>query len=70
MYGLLKEVQQHVGVTALHITHSRGDANELADRLFVLQDGRIQRIDAVPSDLDDLDDIEESEERIGYEGAR
>ncbi len=29
------------GVTALHITHNRREAEALADRLFVLRGGRV-----------------------------
>ena len=41
MYDLLRKVQSEVGVTALHITHSRSEAETLADRVFVLREGRI-----------------------------
>ncbi len=41
MYDLLKSVQRRTGVTALHVTHSRGEATALADRLLLLENGRI-----------------------------
>jgi molybdate/tungstate transport system ATP-binding protein len=41
MYDVLKSVQIKTGVTTLHVTHSRDEANHLADSLFHLQDGRI-----------------------------
>lgn len=41
MYALLEAVQKRTGVTALHITHHRGEAERLADRIFVLQNGAI-----------------------------
>jgi len=39
---LLKNIQRELGVTALHITHSRSEAARLADVLFRLDDGRVQ----------------------------
>jgi ABC-type sugar transport system ATPase subunit len=39
--ALLRRVQREHGVTALHITHSRAEAEMLADVLFRLADGRI-----------------------------
>jgi ABC-type sugar transport system ATPase subunit len=38
---LLKAIQKATGLTALHVTHSRSEARLLADKLFVLTDGRI-----------------------------
>ncbi len=42
MYSLLKLVQQHEHVTALHVTHSVEEANQLADRLFRLEEGAVR----------------------------
>jgi ABC-type sugar transport system ATPase subunit len=39
--GLLKQVQRKTGVTILHVTHNRQDAEALADRVLVLEDGRV-----------------------------
>ena len=39
--ALLKQTQRSSGVTALHITHSRREAAQLADAVFQLQDGRV-----------------------------
>jgi ABC-type sugar transport system ATPase subunit len=41
MVALLKRVQRHEGVTVLHVTHSRAEAQALADRLFVVAEGRV-----------------------------
>jgi ABC-type sugar transport system ATPase subunit len=41
--ALLKRVQREHGVTALHITHSRAEAAQLADVIFRLDDGRVQQ---------------------------
>lgn len=42
MCELLEQVQRSTGVTILHVTHSQDEAERLADRIFRLQDGRIQ----------------------------
>jgi ABC-type sugar transport system ATPase subunit len=42
MCGLLQSVREHTGVTTLHITHNPSEAVRLADRLFLLRDGRIE----------------------------
>jgi ABC-type sugar transport system ATPase subunit len=41
MYALLRSVQRQTGVTALHVTHNISEAKALADRLFVIQGGRV-----------------------------
>jgi len=41
MHDLLKCVQQFSSATILHVTHSRGAAERLADLRFELVDGRI-----------------------------
>ncbi len=42
MCELLANVQQSTRVTILHVTHNLGEAERLADRIFLLQNGRIQ----------------------------
>jgi ABC-type sugar transport system ATPase subunit len=42
MHVLLRLVQRRTGVTTLHVTHSRTEANRLADRLFLLHNGNIE----------------------------
>lgn len=44
MCVLLESVRGHTGVTTLHITHHRGEAERLADRLFHLREGKIQEV--------------------------
>lgn len=39
---LLRTVQRTHGLTTLHVTHSRGEAQQLADKLLVLAEGRVQ----------------------------
>ena len=41
MCALLELVQAHTGVTTLHVTHNLGEAERLADKIFLLQDGRV-----------------------------
>ncbi len=43
MVTLLKKIQQQTGVTTLHITHARNEAERLADCLFLLREGCIER---------------------------
>lgn len=44
MYDLLKRVQQHERVTALHITHSREEATALGDVVLRLEDGVVREV--------------------------
>jgi ABC-type sugar transport system ATPase subunit len=41
MYELLAAVQQSTGVTILHVTHNLEEAEHLADRILVLQEGKV-----------------------------
>lgn len=41
MIALIRSVVREHGITALHITHSRREAAAVADRLFVLESGRL-----------------------------
>ena len=42
MIDLLRAVRAQAGVTVLHITHSRSEAQRLADRVLVLGDGAVR----------------------------
>jgi molybdate/tungstate transport system ATP-binding protein len=44
MLELLKELPQKAGVTVLHVTHSRHEADQLGDLIFRLRDGRVEVI--------------------------
>ena len=44
MFELLKEVRAHTGVTALHVTHNRDEAEALADRVLQFEDGEVVEI--------------------------
>lgn len=39
---LLRSIQQGSGLTTLHVTHSRTEAQVLADKLFILADGKLR----------------------------
>jgi ABC-type sugar transport system ATPase subunit len=42
MIELLRTVHRQTGVTALHVTHSRSEAQTLADRLLLLKNGVVE----------------------------
>ncbi len=44
MYALLKNVQQWTGVTILHVTHNLDEAEQLADSIFLLRNGKVERL--------------------------
>jgi ABC-type sulfate/molybdate transport systems ATPase subunit len=39
---LLRSIQERTGVTTLHVTHSRSEARQLADKLIILKSGRLE----------------------------
>ena len=41
MHDLLRSVQKTTGVTTLHVTHSKEEAQALADRTLILSDGTV-----------------------------
>jgi len=45
MHALLRSVHQRTRATILHVTHHVTDARKLADKLFVLRDGRVEQSD-------------------------
>jgi ABC-type sugar transport system ATPase subunit len=45
MCGLLKHAQRETGVTVLHVTHNRPEAERLADRILELTEGRVAERD-------------------------
>jgi ABC-type Fe3+/spermidine/putrescine transport system ATPase subunit len=40
----LKQLQQRLGITTLYVTHELAEAEEIADRVAVIQDGRIAQV--------------------------
>jgi ABC-type molybdate transport system ATPase subunit len=49
MCGLLKSVQHRTGVTILHVTHHRGEADLLATQRLLLQQGQVEQRPNLPS---------------------
>src|SRR5690606_26048099 len=47
---LLQETQARLGVTYLYVTHDRAEALRAADRIGVLNDGRLEQV-GTPEDL-------------------
>ncbi len=52
MRSELKSLQRKLGITAIYVTHDQEEANAIADRIAVLDQGRIQQIGA-PDELYD-----------------
>jgi iron(III) transport system ATP-binding protein len=52
MRSELKALQRKLGLTAIYVTHDQEEANAIADRIAVLDQGRIQQIGA-PTELYD-----------------
>ena len=52
MRAELRRLQRNLGITAIYVTHDQEEANAIADRIAVLNDGRIQQI-GTPVDLYD-----------------
>jgi ABC-type sugar transport system ATPase subunit len=53
---LLRKIQQQTGVTTLHVTHTRAEARQLADKLIILKNGRLEErpladLDHLPVDV-------------------
>lgn len=48
LMALLKRVQQTHGITVLHVTHSRHEAQALADLILELRDGRVSVMSSAP----------------------
>ena len=44
MRSELRQLQQKIGITTVYVTHDQEDANAVADRIAVLDKGRIQQI--------------------------
>ena len=51
IYQVLREVRESTGVTTLHITHRRAEAQALGTQWFLLEDGRLRETAADGSQL-------------------
>jgi len=40
----LRELQQHAGITSIYVTHDQAEAVELADRIVVMEGGRVAQV--------------------------
>jgi putative spermidine/putrescine transport system ATP-binding protein len=40
----LKQIQQHVGITFIFVTHDQGEALSMSDRVAVFHDGRVEQV--------------------------
>lgn len=45
IYSLLRRIKETTRVTTLHVTHNQDDADALADRRFVLDQGKVVRLE-------------------------
>jgi ABC-type sugar transport system ATPase subunit len=53
---LLRKIQKQTGVTTLHVTHSRAEARQIADKLIILKGGRLEErplaeLDHLPAEV-------------------
>ncbi|MDB5291605.1 MAG: cysA [Phycisphaerales bacterium] len=48
MHALLKNVREHTDVTTLHVTHHADDAQQLADQVLVIENGKIRETPSKP----------------------
>ena len=46
MRGAIREVQKHVGITTVYVTHDQEEALAISDRIAVMKEGRIQQVGA------------------------
>jgi iron(III) transport system ATP-binding protein len=53
MRGELKDLQRRVGITFIHVTHDEAEARAIADRVAVMDAGRILRVGAPAEVLED-----------------
>jgi ABC-type sugar transport system ATPase subunit len=49
MCEVLQTVRRHTGVTILHVTHNLADAHRLADRIYLLKEGRLSLLGREPA---------------------
>ena len=45
MCRLLRDIQRRTGVTTLHVTHNRDEAEQLADHLLRIEFGRVVQVE-------------------------
>jgi ABC-type sugar transport system ATPase subunit len=68
MCAFLETIKLRTHVTTLHVTHSRHEADRLADKLFVMVNGRIHAADSRVEGLPEVDEEGSSFEGLGTRG--
>ncbi|MDB5329663.1 MAG: cysA [Phycisphaerales bacterium] len=48
MHALLKSVREHTDVTTLHVTHHVDDAEQLADQVLMIENGKVREVSSKP----------------------
>ena len=64
----IRRVQQLVGITAIYVTHDQSEAMAIADRVAVMNAGRVEQI-AAPADLYDMPSTQFSAKFVGSRNA-
>jgi putative spermidine/putrescine transport system ATP-binding protein len=64
----IRRIQQRVGITAIYVTHDQSEAMAIADRVAVMNAGRIEQI-AAPADLYDMPSTQFSAKFVGSRNA-
>ena len=64
----IRRIQQRVGITALYVTHDQSEAMAIADRVAVMNAGRVEQL-ATPSDLYDRPSSQFSATFVGSRNA-
>jgi putative spermidine/putrescine transport system ATP-binding protein len=64
----IRRVQQLVGITAIYVTHDQSEAMAIADRVAVMNAGRVEQI-AAPADLYEMPSTQFSAKFVGSRNA-
>jgi putative spermidine/putrescine transport system ATP-binding protein len=64
----IRRIQQRVGITAIYVTHDQSEAMAIADRVAVMNAGRVEQI-AAPADLYEMPSTQFSATFVGSRNA-
>ena len=64
----IRLIQQRVGITAIYVTHDQSEAMAIADRVAVMNGGKVEQI-AAPSDIYDMPSTQFSATFVGSRNA-
>ena len=64
----IRRIQQRVGITAIYVTHDQSEAMAIADRVAVMNAGRVEQI-AAPADLYEMPSTKFSAKFVGSRNA-